>query len=350
MDKKQHQIWIDYVRVFATFCVIFLHSAAPLLYKYNELPETDWWVGNFYDSLGRTCVPLFFMISGYLLLETNEDLKLFFQKRIKKIVIPLLAWSLIYIFWRVYYESSSRLSFFSFYSIAISPAYYHLWFLYAIIGIYLFMPILRVIVSNTSRTILKYYLFLWFFAVSFIPFLEKETGLKSNIDLLSISGFSGYLVMGLLLGKYRASTKVTIYLVVIFIACSIITAVGTYFLTIRNNGFLSEYFYGYQSPNVIIASAAVFVIIKYLIENYIVFQCSMAVPIIKSLSSASFGVYLIHAIFLYLLSVGDFGFTLSGFVGNPIYSIPVTAVATFILSYFVIAVIKQIPIINRITP
>jgi hypothetical protein len=37
------------IRVIATFCVVFLHSAAPLLYKYEDLPETYWMIGNIYD-------------------------------------------------------------------------------------------------------------------------------------------------------------------------------------------------------------------------------------------------------------------------------------------------------------
>lgn len=350
MIKKQNQIWVDYVRVFATFCVVFLHSAAPLLYKYNELSAIDWWVGNFYDSVVRICVPLFFMISGYLLLEENESLKFFFQKRIRKVLIPLVAWSLIYVFWKAYYEKTTLLSFYSFYSLAISPAYDHLWFLYAIIGIYLFVPILRIIVKNTSRTILNYYLLLWFFATSIIPLMEQVTGLKSKIDLLSISGFSGYLVMGLLLGKYRSTTKAAIASAVVFIACTFITFAGTYLLTIRNKGVFFGYFYGYQSPNVIIASAAALVFIKHLVENSNIFQRPALLSIVHSLSSASFGIYLIHAIFLYLLSAGDFGFTLSGLVGNPIYNIPATAATAFLLSYFSIVAIKKIPIIKRIAP
>jgi surface polysaccharide O-acyltransferase-like enzyme len=350
MIKKQNQIWVDYVRVFATFCVVFLHSSGTLLTQFNKLPEINWWISNFYNAAVRICVPLFFMISGYLLLESNENLKEFFKKRINKVLIPLLAWSLIYVFWKAYGESSSQLSFSSLCSIAISPAYYHLWFLYAIIGIYLFMPILRVVVNNADRTMLFYYSLLWFIAVSFIPLISKVTGINSSIDLKSISGFSGYLVIGLLLGKYRASTKVAIASGTVFIACTAIASVGTYLLTINNKGVLYPYFHDNLSPTVIIASAAALVFTKYLIENNDIFKQPAILSILQSLSAASLGIYLIHPIFLHLLRFGKLGFALSGFVGNPIYSIPATTVAAFLLSYFSIVIIKKIPLINRIAP
>lgn len=351
MANKNNQIWADYIRVFATFFVILLHSAAPLLYRYNELPRVNWWIGNAYDSVVRICVPLFLMLSGYLLLEKkDESLKLFFQKRINKIVVPLLVWSVIYVLWRVYYESSSQLSLYSFYSIVFSPAYYHLWFLYTIIGVYLSMPILRIIAKNSDKRTINYYLLLWFFAASLLPLIKKLTGLHSSLDLLSISGFSGYLLLGLQLGKYQSSTKVATTSAGVFLLCTAITLIGTYLLTIRNRGVFDEYLYGYLSPNVLIASAAAFVGIKHLIENNSVFHQPIVLSIVRSLSSASLGIYFVHTIFLYLLSRGDFGFSLNGFKGNPIYSIPATALTASFLSYLVIAAIKQIPIINRIAP
>jgi surface polysaccharide O-acyltransferase-like enzyme len=54
--------------------VVFLHSAGPVLYKYNEVGPSNWFVANVYDSIVRVCVPLFFMISGFLLLYKDESL------------------------------------------------------------------------------------------------------------------------------------------------------------------------------------------------------------------------------------------------------------------------------------
>lgn len=348
--NKDHQIWVDYIRVVATLCVIFLHASAPLLDRYNDIPITNWWIGNIYDSVMRICVPLFLLISGYLLLDKNENMIIFFKKRFHKVIVPLLAWSIIYIFWKHYYESSAPLSAFSFYSIILSPTYYHLWFLYTIIGIYLFMPILRIITKHADKQMLIYYVLLWFFSVSLVPLIEMFTGLNSKIDLYSISGFSGYFVVGFLLGKYTASNRVAMISIFTFLLCVGFTTFSTYLFTIRNEGKFYGYFYGYLTPNVILMSGSAFVALKHFVENRVMFRNARVLVIIYSLSSASLGIYLIHTIFLYLLAKGFFGITLSALIGNPILTIPATAVTTFFLSYLSIIVIKNIPILNRITP
>lgn len=79
-------------------------------------------------------------------------------------------------------------------SIVLTPSYYHLWFLYALISVYFVIPILRKVVVSASSEILIYYCVLWFVAVALVPLVERVTGIESRIDLNSISGYSGHLV------------------------------------------------------------------------------------------------------------------------------------------------------------
>lgn len=350
VEVKQESIWVDYVRVLATFFVVLLHSAAPLLYKFDSLPAQNWWAGNFYDSLTRVCVPLFFMVSGALLLGKSESAGEFFRKRAAKVLLPLIAWSLIYLFWRVFYESSAEFSFYSFYSMAVSPIYYHLWFLYAVIGLYLFIPILRLIVLNAPEYYLKYYVALWFLAASLVPLVEWGTGLRSQIELRSVSGMSGYLMVGFLVARQRTSNGMMVGALILFTACTCVTLFATYLLTVRNGGVLDGYCYGYLTPNVIIASVSVALIIKYSVGRFELLHRAVVVGWVKSLSSTSFGVYLIHAIYLYLLAEGDLGVKLSGFEWEPAFSIPLTAVTVFVISHLSVLLLRKIPGVARIVP
>ena len=77
---QEEWYWIDYLRVFATFGVILLHTAAPLANQYGIVSNYDWWIGNIYNSITRFCVPVFLMISGALIFSktynsTNDFLK-----------------------------------------------------------------------------------------------------------------------------------------------------------------------------------------------------------------------------------------------------------------------------------
>jgi len=349
--NKNYELWVDYIKVYAAFSVVLLHSAGPLLYKYNELPHVYWWIGNLYDSFTRVCVPLFFMISGYLLLSKTEKLSVFFAKRFRRVLVPLVAWSIIYTLWQYYYNSTSlSLTFSSIYGAVLSPVYYHLWFLYAIIGLYFVIPILRVFINNSSRNMHIYYVMIWFVAVSLIPLIEKCVGTESHFDLLAISGYSGYLVLGLLLGKCSISSKMFFWAGMIFVGSGCFTAFATYLLTSMDGGEFSGYFYQFQSPNVIIMSSTAYVLVKYLVEKSSV--ACLKKPrieyIVQLLSGTSFGIYLVHPIFLELLKHGSLGVTLSCFAGNPIYSILLTAVTVFLVSFLTSLVIGKIPLIRRI--
>ncbi len=86
--------WLEVVRAVAIAGVVFLHSASPGLYLVDSLPRADWRFAIVVDGLTRPAVPLFFMASGALLLRREfsfADL----GRRLPRLVVPLLAWSII---------------------------------------------------------------------------------------------------------------------------------------------------------------------------------------------------------------------------------------------------------------
>jgi len=343
-------VWVDYIRAIASFMVVFLHTAAPLLDKYNDLSISYWFVGNIYDSIVRVCVPLFFMISGFLLLQKDELLSVYLSKRFSKLFIPIAFWSIFFVLWKSFIERETAPTLWDFYSLLLTPSYFHLWFLYALIGLYLFVPILRKITGNADNTIVVYYCIIWFLAVGVIPLGEKISGLESGIDLGSISGYIGYFLLGLTFGKKEISTKLFAVSVFIYLISVTFTACITYILTLKNEGIFVDYFYNYLAPNTIFSAVAFFIIIKYLAINSKLFQVSMVQKAVIKISSCSFGIYLIHTVFLYLLKIGFFGFKLSALSGNPLLYIPLTSVVIFLLSFLLISVIKKIPILRLVSP
>jgi surface polysaccharide O-acyltransferase-like enzyme len=342
-------IWVDFIRVMATFLVVWLHSTAPILYKFNEIPMSYWWIGNLFNSFVRMCVPLFFMVSGYLLIEKTEDLRLFYKKRIKRVFVPMVAWSLIYVFWKACYENSSALSFHSFYSIFYTPAYHHLWFLYAIMGLYLYMPILRIFVRNSDRMHLYYFVALWILAASLIPFAQKVTGIRSKIDLKMISGFIGYLVIGHLLGRIKIRKILIGCSIFGFVICGCATAYGTFYLSQQGGKFI-PIFYNYLSPNIVILSVASFILLRAIGENTAIINHARMAVVLPLLSSASFGIYLIHTMFLFVLRDGLLGCQLNVVHCNPLYAVPLTAVISFSLSLVAVVFLKKIPYVRNIVP
>lgn len=261
-----------------------------------------------------------------------------------------MFWSIFFVLWVSFVEKDSPLTLKLFYSLVLTPSYYHLWFLYALVGLYLFVPILRKVTTTSNNNILVYYCLIWFLAVSIIPFLERVIDIDSRIDLHSISGFIGYFVLGLILGKINVSTKTFVISIVVYFLLTCLTAIGTYYLTMKDEGVLSEVLYSYLAPNIVIASGACFISIKYLAMNSSFLQLSVIQKIIKTISACSFGIYLVHTVFLYLLKSGRLGYELSVFSGHPLLYVPLTSLIVFLLSLFVIFLIKKIPIIKLIAP
>ncbi|WP_415186318.1 acyltransferase family protein [Shimwellia blattae] len=85
------------MRILSIFAVIVLHQASAFsLYENTSL---EWWVVDFYNSFARWCVPVFIMLSGYLLLHKEEGFYVFYRKRLSRILIPLIFWSFFYLLW-----------------------------------------------------------------------------------------------------------------------------------------------------------------------------------------------------------------------------------------------------------
>jgi len=91
--EKKHIDYIDILRIFGAIGVIYMHTAAVGL-RADITP--GWHFMNLGASLSFTAVPLFFMISGYLLLSSERTLQTSALRfRMPKLVVPLAVWSVI---------------------------------------------------------------------------------------------------------------------------------------------------------------------------------------------------------------------------------------------------------------
>ena len=88
--------YISYLRVIATIAVIVLHTVGFISMDYGNVNDETWALATFINSSVRFCVPVFIMIFGALLLGKDESVKLFITKRLNRIFIPFIFWSLIY--------------------------------------------------------------------------------------------------------------------------------------------------------------------------------------------------------------------------------------------------------------
>ena len=97
MKNTNRIVWADLVRFIAIFMVICIHCSDPFNVspEARSNPEYNLW-GSIYGAFLRPCVPLFVMLTGMLLLPVEQEIGQFYKKRMLRVVIPFIVWSLLY--------------------------------------------------------------------------------------------------------------------------------------------------------------------------------------------------------------------------------------------------------------
>ncbi|WP_102796338.1 acyltransferase [Bowmanella denitrificans] len=146
MHNSPYSLSADQIRVFATMSVIVLHISANGVSRL-PLDSSAWWLANLLDSASRVSIPLFVMLSGALLLiPPMPSIAGFYQKRVARIALPLLLWSLFYTGWtwlkgevKQQPVSLNQLS----ENLLGGTPYFHLWYLFMLVGLYAATPLIR---------------------------------------------------------------------------------------------------------------------------------------------------------------------------------------------------------------
>ena len=154
MSSVRRRLDYDVLRVCSMVAVVYLHTAAGALRTPQNLPV--WHFSNALTALFTTAVPLFFMLSGALLLkdEKTADLSTLFRRRLPKIILPLLAWSAVVLVltglrtgWGTAWDKA--------FVFLQSPVLVPYWFLYALVPMYLVAPLLKKMSDGLSPALLS---------------------------------------------------------------------------------------------------------------------------------------------------------------------------------------------------
>ncbi len=341
--------WVDLVRVVAMFLVAVIHVSGQLTNVWGQIPTAQWIIADVYGGIARVSVPLFFMISGYLLLPRSESLRSFYSKRIPKIVIPLVVWSLIYLAWFCGGHPGTCTPGLVQNLLLVQGTYYHLWFLYSLLGIYLVLPLLRLMVRpDVDRHLLWYFILLWLIFQPGWTILQQFLHIYINIAALMATSFLPYFFLGYLLGEITLSRRVMIASIFLFVIGSLVTILGAYLMT-RSSGQYNGFFYDFLSFNVIFASAGAFVLLRWAGET-----AGPSSPRIhaltRSVATTTFGIYLVHILVIEVIGYGIPFIHLNSFMGSAWWSIPLVCLVVFCISYLLVRGMQKIPLIQHIVP
>ena len=201
--------YIDFLRVFSILLVILLHCIGGYWFDPNHIDRPLWKITAYANELCRVGVPLFFMMSGFLLLNRNiEKVGTFYKRRFLKIAGPFLLYDIFY--YLALPMSAEPRSFFGWLKELLnSGSAYHLWFIYSILLLYLFVPFIRKIIENAKSGELFLFFILCIFQSTIKPLFNTILAGKAYLYLSDdgFVGYLGYMILGYILGKSVVSGK-----------------------------------------------------------------------------------------------------------------------------------------------
>lgn len=298
--KHVRRLDFDLIRVASMAAVVYLHTAAGGLRQSEDMAL--WHLSNLLSSLAVAAVPLFFMISGALLLgsEKTDDPAYLLRRRLPRVAVPGLCWSLLVVggVWLSQGGEAALLKLVNLPGISVITPY---WFLYALIPMYLLSPLLKRLTDHMEERHWRYLLGLWVVVTlglnqlsRFLPdpwyalLRENQT---LNVSLLE--GYLGYFLLGAWLDRMERPPARRILLAAALGSWAVI-ALGTWGVFLVT-GVYGEQFATYRGVFTMVLSASLFLLFRD------AFRGRRSGRAAVLLSACSFGVYLAHPMAIELL-------------------------------------------------
>lgn len=348
LNQPNRTIHFDLIRFIATYVVVQLHVATPWLWREPDVTNHVWIIALFFDVLGRIGVPIFLMISGALLLRKQESYQVFFSKRLTRVFLPLLFWTIVYEIKIAidFVNAGGSFSFDAIYPVLKNPfegpVYEHLWFLYMITGMYLVTPFLRKVVRILNKQDRMYLFWLWTFADVVLPLVYRYTDFRLGISFPIVTAYLGFYVMGYYLSRMQFTKKQIKKSFIVFISVYIFNVFLVWFDSYRS-GKIEPFFLAHHTPGIYIQAISAFIFLNYYCRNKLLYASQKTLQTCKFLGMLTFGIYLLHPLIIEYLEGGLFGFYLWGITFGPPIGIPLTAIVATIISGAVIALMQKIP-------
>lgn len=346
MEKSKRILWIDMLNVFACMSVLLLHSTNSEIHHFSGHISFNWVLGLFTHSFFIWAVNVFFMLSGFTLIRmslfNSGGVKNFFRKRLKRLLIPVITWNVIYMAIALAQQYKNGCSFDS--STAMFDKFCsfeyngHMWFFVPLICLYLSIPFLAVFALNAKRSLLKFYILLSLFICAFSP-LSPDFTVRSSIQDIFIFGsrFVVYAVAGYYLGNYDIcyNTRKNIYRLGWFSAIVMLVGMALLSMYIPSH---YNYLIAYTNIPCTILAYSVFVFFRYTEWHHVLEKLKMKPEQVTLMSSLSLGVYLIQNMFFKVCVHVDF------LKDNMI----VTFIVMYVSCILAVMLLKRIPIIRKI--
>lgn len=314
LHSPEHILNADLVRVLALFGVVGIHLLNPIYARPDFFGGKFWWICFVLNSLFRASVPLFVMLSGYLLLGKKTTVRENMVRTWRRIVLPLLSFYVLVNVVRIVITASrgKEFDFNSLLSNLNTASGSYLYFLVIILFLYLLIPVLQLVFEQHDQLLPKYVIGL-FFANAVLATMARYFSLRAG-DIFNTYTiwvmWIGYFMLGYWIrlnlenfGRYRKQC------IAVF-AIGLMVTLGAGYWSWQQHWLGNDAMYisgvtypeEYLSVNVVIMAVSTFVLLmtaklpKWLRDE------APAASLLPKLAGLSFGVYLFHVLIMDLLN------------------------------------------------
>lgn len=341
-NGRERVLYFDLLNIISCFGVVALHCSNTVFeYRLNH----TWIFALIVQVSFYWTVPIFIMLSGATLLNYREKYttKVFFKRRVLRVVLPFLLWSTVFLIWKlnsgelIWENWKTTLSWYL--GNGIESIY---WFFYPLFGMYLMIPVLSILANQRYKK-LFYYIFIIAAVYSCVlVYFPEHFQIYYNTTLFSplANGFLGYIVLGWILSREELSKKLRRVIYGIGILSFIVMFTVTVYKSYRTGTF--DYtFFDATGCTAYGMAAAIFVWFRY--RDWSWLDKKRIRRAIRAVSGASFGIYLIQMRFIAPL-------IWETPENNGIRWMTAGALGIYLICLAIVLLVKKIPILNKVFP
>lgn len=354
-QNKPKKLWLELVRIFAIYLVIFNHTGDYGFHYFATIgPGYRYWLFMAAAALTVMNIPLFYMISGYLLVGKEESLGTVWKKRIARYALVIVIFTFVQYLYLCFTSEDGFRETFSVWEWFVTMLSENIivpyWFLYEYLGFLVMLPLYRRMLQNMKEEEFHYLFLLYIIFTGALPIVEYlltrwHTILNISFNIAYITGdLLVYPALGYYLSKKsKPSWKQLAVLWALSLLCVVYTCLMTQYKidVVRQ---LSEARVGtFFKTLICIPAVTVFLTFRKLFED-VDFHPGVE-KLILSMGSCVFGIYLLEQIGRSVFY--DTGMFLVDHLPNFVATL-IYCVIVLLGTYLVVFVLKKIPGLKRL--
>lgn len=345
-EGRERSFFLTFMTVISCVAVVILHANG-VFWSFSY--ERVWLTANMLESVFYFAVPVFFMISGSTLLDYRDhyDTRTYAIKRVKKTVIPFLAWSLVALAFQLILKGYTfeTVTVYTVVDTILNSRHWGVyWFFMPLFGAYLAIPVFSLIPKERRKSIFPYIIAVGYLFNELIPFVNRLLGnvipVSGELGFPISRGYLLYLFVGYYIYHYQVPLWLRRLTYVLGAAGLAVHMVGTWYCSYQA-GEIVTLFKGYMNLPCFFYSTALFLFFRNV--NYQKWNRRVTAAL-NYLSTETFNVYLIHMFVITGVSV-VFKISWTSFVSRT-----VGAVAVFLVVTLICKQVKKLPLVRIVLP